>query len=139
MTPLHWAVERDNISTVETLLRFGANVNVETKFGKSSLDISCDIGRPDIFEMLQNADDYRAPECPTKSDAITLAATQSILPNDDSFNFNDAFSSITTADQKKVKEESIIDNGEYTLKPFSCIRFYVSFVNRSMKVSTRYL
>jgi GA-binding protein transcription factor beta len=53
MTPLHWAVERGHISMVETLLRFGADVCAESKFGKTPLEIASDIGRPDIYEMLQ--------------------------------------------------------------------------------------
>ena len=53
MTPLHWAVERGNISTVEMLLRHGSNTNIESKFDKTALEIASDNGRPDIFEMLQ--------------------------------------------------------------------------------------
>jgi ankyrin repeat protein len=53
MTPLHWAVERGHASTVLTLLRFGADVNAETKFGKSSLEIASDVGITDVFDMLQ--------------------------------------------------------------------------------------
>ena len=90
MTPLHWAVERGHAETVLTLLRFGANVCAETKFGKTSLEIASDVNRPDIFEMLQNADDLRSPDL--KSDAVTLAATQSILSSDDpaAFSFDDS-------------------------------------------------
>ena len=79
MTALHWAVERGHISMVETLLRFGAEVTTDSKFGKTPLEIASDTGRPDIFEMLQNADQFRAPSHPPQSDAATLAATQSIL------------------------------------------------------------
>ena len=79
MTALHWAVERGHISTVETLLRFGAEVANDSKFGKTPLEVASDSGRPDIFEMLQNADQFRAPSHPPKSDPATLAATQSIL------------------------------------------------------------
>ena len=43
MTPLHWAVERGHAETVLTLLRFGANVCAETKFGKTSLEIEIEI------------------------------------------------------------------------------------------------
>ena len=64
---------------VETLLRFGADVNQDSKFGKTPLEIASDTGRPDIFEMLQNADQFRAPNHRPQSDAATLAATQSII------------------------------------------------------------
>ncbi len=53
MTPLHWAVERGNVSTVEMLLRHGSNTNIESKFDKTPLEIASDNGRPDIFEMVQ--------------------------------------------------------------------------------------
>lgn len=53
MTALHWAVERGNTTAIETLLRYGATVNVESKFSKSPLEIASDNGRPDIYEMLQ--------------------------------------------------------------------------------------
>ena len=82
MTALHWAVERGHISMVETLLRFGADANHDSKFGKTPLEIASDTGRPDIFEMLQNADQFRAPNHQPQSDAATLAATQSIITED---------------------------------------------------------
>merc|ERR1719383_510202 len=59
MTPLHWAVERGCTLTVETLLRHGANTLTESKFDKTALEIAIENGRPDIFEMLQNAEQYR--------------------------------------------------------------------------------
>jgi len=59
MTPLHWAVERGCSATVEFLLRHGANTQAESKFDKTPLEIASENGRPDIFEMLQNAEQYR--------------------------------------------------------------------------------
>lgn len=53
MTPLHWAVDRGNLRAVETLLKYSADVNFESKFDKTPLEIASDNGRPDIFEMLQ--------------------------------------------------------------------------------------
>ena len=53
MTPLHWAVERGNISAVQMLLRHGSNTKIESKFDKTPLEIALDNGRPDIYEMLQ--------------------------------------------------------------------------------------
>lgn len=108
MTPLHWAVERGHIPIVETLLRFGADVNLESKFGKSSLEIASDIGRPDIFEMLQNAEQFRAPPVnlnPHQSDAATLAATQSILPDDDLVTIEDPIPPV--AEEKDISEINI--------------------------------
>ena len=53
MTPLHWAVERGCSQTVETLLKHGANTDVESKFDKTPFEIASENGRPDIFEVLQ--------------------------------------------------------------------------------------
>lgn len=53
MTPLHWAVERGCSQTVETLLKHGANTDVESKFDKTPFEIASQNGRPDIFEILQ--------------------------------------------------------------------------------------
>ena len=59
MTALHWAVDRGNVSAVETLLKFGADINAESKFDKTPLEIASDNARPDIYEMLQNAEQFR--------------------------------------------------------------------------------
>jgi len=59
MTPLHWAVERGCSQTVETLLKHGANTDVESKFDKTPFEIASENGRPDIFEVLQNAESLR--------------------------------------------------------------------------------
>lgn len=59
MTPLHWAVERGCTQTVELLLKHGANTNIESKFDKTALEIASENGRPDIFEILQNAEQFR--------------------------------------------------------------------------------
>ncbi len=87
MTPLHWAVERNQIEAVETLLKYGANVDAVSKFEKTPLEIASDNGRPDVYEMLQNFEDYRrmlpAQEYPQVSDPVTLAATRSIALDDD--------------------------------------------------------
>ena len=53
MTPLHWAVEKGCSQTVELLLKHGADPNHESKFDKTPLEIASEIGRPDIFELLQ--------------------------------------------------------------------------------------
>ena len=59
MTALHWAVDRGNVSAVEVMLKFGADVNAESKFDKTPLEIASDNARPDIYEMLQNAEQFR--------------------------------------------------------------------------------
>ena len=84
MTPLHWAVDRGHVPAVELLLRHGAMVEVTSKFDKTPLEIASDKGRSDIFEILQNPEPYRLPLDTKESDAMTLAATNSIVVNEDS-------------------------------------------------------
>lgn len=80
MTPLHWAVQRGCEDSVEVLLRYGADVNLENKFAKTPFEVATGINRPDIIELLQNAEHIRATLTilPTESDPLTVAATQSI-------------------------------------------------------------
>jgi len=47
------------LQTVELLLKHGANTNIESKFDKTPLEIASENGRPDIFEILQNAEQFR--------------------------------------------------------------------------------
>ena len=65
MTALHWAVDRGNVTAVEVLLKFGADVNAESKFDKTPLEIASDNARPDIYEMLQNAEQFRLAHFPS--------------------------------------------------------------------------
>jgi hypothetical protein len=127
MTALHWAVERGHISTVETLLRFGAEVTNDSKFGKTPLEVASDSGRPDIFEMLQNADQYRAPSHPPKSDAVTLAATQSILT--DELGIEDPFHPIT---EQEIMSDLIEKPDEGNCKNFFCSQLKVNYLVRSI-------
>ena len=53
MTPLHWAVQRGYEDSVEVLLRYGADVGLENKFGKTPFDIATGKNRTDIIELLQ--------------------------------------------------------------------------------------
>ena len=53
MTPLHWSVQRGFAECVEVLLRYGADVNSENKFGKTPFEIATGINRTDIIELLQ--------------------------------------------------------------------------------------
>ena len=53
MTPLHWAVQRGFEECVEALLRFGADVNLDNKFGKTPFEIASGINRQDLIELLQ--------------------------------------------------------------------------------------
>ena len=53
MTPLHWAVQRGFEDSVEVLLRYGADVSLENKFGKTPFDIATAKNRTDIIELIQ--------------------------------------------------------------------------------------
>ena len=53
MTPLHWSVQRGHNECVEVLLRYGADVSSENKFGKAPMEIASGLNRPDICELLQ--------------------------------------------------------------------------------------
>lgn len=80
MTPLHWAVQRGRIEVIETLLGFGADINLVSKFGITPVELASGENRPDIYEILQNAEVFREARfrLSGESDAATLAATQSI-------------------------------------------------------------
>ncbi len=84
MTPLHWAVDRGHVAAVELLLRHWASVEVASKFDKTPLEIASDKGRSEIFEILQNPEPYRLPLDTEESDAMTLAATNSITVHENS-------------------------------------------------------
>ena len=53
MTPLHWAVQRGHDECVEVLLRYGADVEIENKFGKGPMEIASGQNRHDTCELLQ--------------------------------------------------------------------------------------
>jgi ankyrin repeat protein len=85
MTPLHWAVEREHVDTVEVLLQNYANPHDVNKFDKTAFHIALDNNRHDIVQLLQSAVDRLKPlQSPTASAAqqtmehATLAATQSL-------------------------------------------------------------
>ncbi len=40
------------MGAMEVLLKHGASPDLESKFGKSPLDIASDNGRPDLYEIL---------------------------------------------------------------------------------------
>jgi ankyrin repeat protein len=85
MTPLHWAVEREHVDTVEVLLQNGANPHEVSKFDKTSFHIAHDNNRQDIVQLLQAAAERLSPLHTVSASAAeqamedaTLTATQSL-------------------------------------------------------------
>jgi ankyrin repeat protein len=85
MTPLHWAVEREHVGTVEVLLQNGANPHEVSKFDKTAFHIALDNNRHDIVQLLQTAAERLSPLQSLSATATqqaleeaTLAATQSL-------------------------------------------------------------
>jgi ankyrin repeat protein len=85
MTPLHWAVEREHVDTVEVLLQNYANPHDVNKFDKTAFHIALDNNRHDIVQLLQSAAERLKPlqslsasATQQAMDDATLAATQSL-------------------------------------------------------------
>jgi GA-binding protein transcription factor beta len=85
MTPLHWAVEREHVDTVEVLLQNYANPHDVNKFDKTAFHIALDNNRHDIVQLLQSAAERLKPLESLSASATqqamedaTLAATQSL-------------------------------------------------------------
>src|SRR6185369_17246712 len=55
MSPLHWAVARDDRQTVELLVRAGANVRSTTRYGVTPLAIACQNANAIIVTLLLRA------------------------------------------------------------------------------------
>jgi ankyrin repeat protein len=79
MTPLHWAVEREHIDTVEVLLQNGANPHEVSKFDKSAFHIAVDNNRHDIVQLLQSASDRLSPLQPLSASATQQALEEATL------------------------------------------------------------
>jgi hypothetical protein len=89
MTPLMLAAssETQNVNTIRTLLRAGAEVNAKSKAGETALDWARKFGNAEVIAVLTTAgaragDPYVAPERPaTKPRAVTdaVAAASTLL------------------------------------------------------------
>lgn len=56
MSALHWAAENNHKSTVETLLRAGADLTLVNKFGKSAQRLAFLKNNIEIYELLEVCD-----------------------------------------------------------------------------------
>ena len=54
-TPLHWAVYQDDVQTVGSLLRAGADVKAANRYGVTPLSLACTNGNGAIVRLLLNA------------------------------------------------------------------------------------
>lgn len=77
MTPLHWAVDKQHVDVVMTLLKFSARIDLESRFFMTPLDIAQEGGRPDMLEMLQGRTDGRTDgrtgtTVPTRRDTFVV-------------------------------------------------------------------
>lgn len=70
MTPLHWAVQKRHKNIVEILLKYNANPNSVSKFGKTPITIAHETGQLDVVKMLEDFVHYRA-ENPTQTQEAT--------------------------------------------------------------------
>lgn len=53
MTPLHWAVENENVEVIEALLQGGADPQAVSKFDKTPISMATEMGRGDIVHILE--------------------------------------------------------------------------------------
>lgn len=53
MTALHWATEHGYQEVVDLLIKYGADVHVQSKFCKNALDIAIDNANEELAEILQ--------------------------------------------------------------------------------------
>eukprot|EP00049_Salpingoeca_infusionum_P023690 m.13440 g.13440 ORF g.13440 m.13440 type:complete len:815 (+) comp5943_c0_seq1:556-3000(+) len=56
-TPLLHAVKHHNVEATQTLLRYGANINLKDVTGSSPLSVACAHGQPNLLQALLLADD----------------------------------------------------------------------------------
>ena len=54
-TALHWAAHRDDLDTVDLLIRAGANVKAANRYGVTPLSLACENGNAAIVERLLKA------------------------------------------------------------------------------------
>ena len=73
-TALHWAVHRDDLETVELLIRAGADVSVTNDYDVTPLSLACSNGNADVVEKLLNAG--ANPEARTAGETVLMTAVR---------------------------------------------------------------
>lgn len=54
MTPLHWAVEKENSEIVKLLVKAGANKEFMSKFGETPMSMALKKQNHDIIQLLND-------------------------------------------------------------------------------------
>ncbi|KAG8560245.1 hypothetical protein GDO81_014854 [Engystomops pustulosus] len=81
MTALHWATEHNHQDVVDLLIKNGADVNIQSKFGKTPFDIALDRNYPDLLMTLQETMQGQGHIHiqPARTNAISVSSPQIIL------------------------------------------------------------
>ena len=73
-TPLHWAVQHDDVETVGLLLKAGAKATTANRYGATPLYVACQNGNADIVERLLKAGADANAALPEGETALMTAA-----------------------------------------------------------------
>ncbi len=73
-TALHWAVQRDELTTADLLIRAGANVGAANRYGVTPLSLACTNGSAAMIEMLLKAGADPKTVLPEGETALMTAA-----------------------------------------------------------------
>jgi ankyrin repeat protein len=78
-TPLHWAVHRNDIATVERLIKEGANVNAKNDYGATPMSEAAANGNTEIIEKLLKAGaDPDSPHADGQTALMVIARTTNV-------------------------------------------------------------
>lgn len=73
-TALHWAADREDVTTVDLLIKAGADVTVKNRYGVTPLLIACINGNATVVERLLNARANANTAFPSGDTALMTAA-----------------------------------------------------------------
>lgn len=73
MTPLHWAVEKQNLEVIHILLEYGADTNANSKFNKTPISIALEKDRLDLVDLLQQerVNNFQGQPCAVELEVAT--------------------------------------------------------------------
>lgn len=82
MTPLHWAVEREHVKIIHTLLEHGADPLAISKFGKTPVSLALEHDRLDLVDILKQEREIIGIKAHQQSEANSAeleAATHNLM------------------------------------------------------------